>query len=87
MLHVVEVRYERDYTIGLRFNDGAEGLVDLSGELYGLMFAPLQGIDRFRSLRVDGELGTVVWDNGAGFAPEFLYARLLVPSARTEPTR
>ena len=84
ILHVVEASYERDYVIRLRFNDGAEGFVDLSGELYGEVFAPLKDKESFRAFSVDPELGTVVWQNGADFAPEFLHARLLVPSDKSE---
>lgn len=78
ILHVVEARYERDYIIHLRFNDGAEGYVDLADELYGQMFAPLKDFTRFKAFQVDPELETIVWDNGADFAPEFLHSRLFV---------
>lgn len=80
ILHVVEAKYERDYIIRLKFNDGAEGFVDLAGELYGEMFAPLKDMQRFKACKVDPELGTIVWDNGADLAPEFLRDRLLVPA-------
>ena len=78
ILHVVEAEYERDYVIRLKFNDGAEGFVDLARELHGEMFEPLQDIEEFRAFRVDPELNTIVWGNGADFAPEFLHDRLLV---------
>lgn len=88
ILHVVEARYERDYVIHLRFNDGAEGFVDLADSLYGEMFAPLKDMEKFRSFRVDPELDTIVWDNGADLAPEFLYDRLLVPAqSENQPDR
>jgi hypothetical protein len=80
ILHVIEAKYERDYTLRLKFNDGAEGLVDLADQLYGPMFEPLKDLGAFRAFRVDPELETVVWENGADFAPEFLHDRLLVPS-------
>ena len=53
--------------------------MDFADELYGEMFAPLKDIARFRSFRVDPELNTLVWENGADLAPEFLRDRLLVP--------
>ena len=84
ILHVVEAKYEHDYVIYLRFNDGAEGYVDLSKELYGEVFAPLADLEKFKAFRVDPELNTVVWDNGADFAPEFLYDRLLVPAQQPD---
>jgi hypothetical protein len=80
ILHVIEARYERDYILYLRFNDGAEGYVDLADQLYGEMFAPLKDQEKFRSFSLDSELDTIVWTNGADFAPEFLHERLLVPS-------
>ena len=78
LLHVREARHLRDYVIWLRFNDGAEGEVDLKDELRGEMFEPLRQIDQFSRFRVDPELQTVVWDNGADLAPEFLYAHMKV---------
>lgn len=80
ILHVIEAKHERDYVLWLKFNDGAEGFVDLAEELYGEVFAPLEDPENFRAFRVDPELETVVWENGADFAPEFLHNRLLVPA-------
>ncbi|MGD0655874.1 MAG: DUF2442 domain-containing protein [Thermoguttaceae bacterium] len=80
ILHVIEAQYERDYILRLKFNDGAEGLVDLADQLYGEMFEPLKDLNKFRSFMVDPELNTVVWENGADLAPEFLHQRLLVPT-------
>jgi hypothetical protein len=84
ILHVAEAHYERDYIIRLKFNDGAEGFVDLSGELHGPVFEPLRDVEEFKSFRVDSEINTIVWENGADFAPEFLHDRLLVPAERED---
>lgn len=73
ILHVAQAKYLHDYVIWVRFNDGAEGEVDLAGELGGEVFGPLKNARRFRSFKVDPVLGTVVWENGADLAPEFLY--------------
>jgi hypothetical protein len=80
ILYVIDAQYERDYILRLKFNDGAEGVVDLADQLYGPMFEPLKDLNAFRAFKVDPELNTIVWANGADFAPEFLHARLLVPS-------
>jgi hypothetical protein len=80
ILHVVEARYEHDCVVRLKFNDGAEGHVDLADELYGEVFVPLKDKAKFAALRLDPELGTIVWDNGADLAPEFLHDHLLVPA-------
>lgn len=70
--HVVEARYITGYTVWLRFSDGAEGDIDLVSELHGPVFEPLKNVDVFRQFMVHPELKTLVWPNGADFAPEFL---------------
>ena len=80
ILHVVQARYERDYVVHLKLNDGAEGFVDLGDELHGPVFAPLKDVKKFKAFKVDPEINTIVWDNGADFAPEFLHDRLLIPA-------
>jgi len=77
--HLLEARYRRDYVLWLRFNDGTVGEIDLADELWGEMFAPLKDVEQFRRFRVDPELRTIVWENGADLAPEFLYERMKVP--------
>ena len=73
ILHVKEAKYLHDYVIWLRFNDGTEGEVNLAGELDGEVFGPLRDIQEFKSFSVDPVLETIVWENGADLAPEFLY--------------
>jgi hypothetical protein len=75
---VTEARYVSGRTIWLRFSDGAEGEVDLSREIHGEIFEPLREVEYFRKFEVSRELGTVVWPNGADFAPEFLRAAVKV---------
>ncbi len=70
--HVVEGIYVSGYTVRLRFSDGAEGEVDLTHELHGPIFEPLRNVEVFRQFTVHPELKTLVWPNGADFAPEFL---------------
>ena len=78
ILHVINAKYKKDYCLWIKFNDGAEGIVDLKDALYGEMFEPLKNLKKFRSFWVDPELETIVWKNGADFAPEFLRQRLMV---------
>jgi hypothetical protein len=72
---LVSADYVGGYVIRLRFEDDSSGVVDLEQELWGEVFEPLRAFDRFREFRVDLEANTIVWPNGADFAPEFLYAR------------
>ena len=73
---IVEGRYVSDYVIEVQFNDGRKGTVDLQEELWGPVFEPLRDPAYFRRFRVDPELHTIVWDNGADFSPEFLYSQV-----------
>ena len=75
---VVDSRYLSGYTVWLRFSDGVEGEIDLAPELHGPIFEPLRNVEYFRRFLVHPELGTLVWPNGADFAPEFLRASLRV---------
>ena len=75
---VTDAKYIKDYTLYLRFSDGSEGEVDFEQELEGEIFEPLRDIPYFKDFNVDQELHTIVWPNGADFAPEFLYEKLQV---------
>lgn len=76
ILHITDAKYLQDYQLWLKFNDGAEGAVDLSKELWGAVFEPLKDVKLFSQVKVDAELDTVVWPNGADLAPEFLHELL-----------
>ncbi|MGH7912794.1 MAG: DUF2442 domain-containing protein [Candidatus Dormibacteraceae bacterium] len=72
---LVDVRHVEvldGFRLRLAFSDGAVGELDLESELWGPMFEPLRDETQFRRVRVDGELGTVVWPNGADLDPESL---------------
>ena len=78
MQDVIEARFVKECTVWLRFEDGTAGEIDLSGELDGPVFEPLQDSAYFATLRVNPDTGTIEWPNGADFAPEFLYERMSV---------
>ena len=78
ILHVKEAKYLHDYVIWLRFNNGIEGEIDLSDELEGEVFGPLKDLSIFKSFRVDPDLQTIVWENGADLAPEFLFENIKI---------
>ena len=80
-----EARYQGDYRVWLKFADGIEGEVDLENELWGQVFEPLKQKALFAKLSLDKELDTIVWPNGADFAPEFLYQKLC-PNYVLKPT-
>ena len=71
------------YRLRLTFSDGLVGDVDLS-HLSGQegVFTALRDPAYFAQVRVDAEIGTITWPNGADLAPEVLYDR-----AATHPVR
>jgi hypothetical protein len=72
---VVEATTEPPYRLRLRFEDGVEGVVDVEKSVsFTGMLAPLRDPDFFARVRVDADLGTVVWPNGADLDPDVLYA-------------
>jgi len=70
---LVEARYVADHIVWLRFRDGTVGEVDLSPELQGPVLEPLRDLKVFKQFQIHPEFHTLVWPNGADFAPEFLY--------------
>ena len=58
----------------LTFNDGMHKTVDVTPLLQGPVFEPLHDPDFFYRVQLDPVCGTVVWPNGADFAPEALHA-------------
>ena len=76
ILHITDAKHLRDYQLWLKFNEGSEGIVDLAGELWGTVFEPLKDLTLFSQVKLDKELATVVWPNGADLAPEFLHGLL-----------
>ncbi len=67
------VRHLGGYRLRLEFEDGRAGELDLEDQLWGEMFEPLRDIEQFADFRLDENLHTIVWSNGADLAPEFLY--------------
>jgi hypothetical protein len=59
--------------IRVTFDDGVERTVELSGMLRGPLFGPLRDAALFAQVRVDPEVHTVVWPNGADFDPATLH--------------
>jgi hypothetical protein len=76
MLNIQALEYRGAYRLWLRFNDGVEGEVDLQAQLQGPVFVPLRDPAAFAAARLDPELRTVTWPNGADLAPEFLHSLL-----------
>jgi len=73
---VIEVRPLEGLKLWLRFEDGAEGVVDLAEfDLPGIL-QTLKDPEVFAKAYVDPELGTVAWPGGIDLDPLVLYARI-----------
>jgi hypothetical protein len=70
---VIDARHLGAHRVWIRFEDGLEGTLDLGDELWGEVFQPLRDPAYFGRFTIDR---TLVWPNGADFAPEFLYERV-----------
>jgi hypothetical protein len=77
---IIAAHHVQEFTIHLRFADGTEGNVDLTGELSGEIFQPLSEPSYFKQFILHPELYTICWPNGADFAPEFLYEQVQIPA-------
>lgn len=60
----------------LTFENGLRANVDLDLVIknYTGIFAPLLEDSFFKQVKVDAELGTIVWPNGADICPDVLYS-------------
>jgi hypothetical protein len=81
IVRVTEFRVLRPRTLCLRFDDGLERTIDFSPVLAGEMYRALSDPEYFAQVRLDPEIHTVVWPNGADFDPETLHDWPSVESA------
>ena len=70
-IEVIEATYLDGYRVKLLFNNGETRIADLSQSLNGSVFAPLKDINYFKNFTI--KFNTIEWENGADFAPEYLW--------------
>lgn len=70
---VTDFAFVKDYVLNVRFDDGVERTIDFEPILLGPLFGPLLDPKLFRQVRVDADLGTLVWPTGADIDPSVLY--------------
>jgi hypothetical protein len=75
-----------DYRLECIFNTNETLRVNLQNELYGEIFTSLLDAKIFSQVRINSDTGTIEWDNGADFAPEFLYELAQEQSSLQETT-
>ena len=73
ILHICEAQVCGPHSLRLASNDGTSKRVNVLPLLEGPVFEPLREPSYFARVAVDPTCGTVVWPNGADFAPEALH--------------
>ena len=76
LVWVTKARPLAGYRVWLEFTDGLRGEIDLEDRLFGPVFEPLRDPSYLGRLEAKPDLDTIVWPNGADFAPEFLHQRV-----------
>jgi len=74
LIWVTDAKYVSEYKINLAFNNGVTGIVDLEKCLNGKVFEPLKDTEYFKKFTSNS--WTIEWENGADFAPEYLYSMI-----------
>ena len=72
---IIEVKPLNNYQLYLKFEDNQEGIINLEEiiEFVGI-FQPLKDLDFFKTVKINPDLGTIYWENGADLDPDVLYS-------------
>ena len=61
------------FTLSIQFDDGTSQDIDFRPVLEGELYGPLRDPTLFAQVRIDPEIHTLVWPNGADFDPAILH--------------
>src|SRR5213079_38075 len=61
------------YTLRVQFDDQTEQVINFEPVLAGELYRPLRDAALFNRVQIDPEVQTLVWPNGADFAPVTLH--------------
>ncbi len=70
---VTGVRIVGEYTLEVEFADGTRQNIDFQPVMAGEIYGPLLDRSLFDKVKVDREIHTLVWPNGADFDPATLH--------------
>ena len=70
---VRSVKVTAPYTLSIGFDDGSEQTINFLPVLAGELYRPLRELSIFNSVRIDPEVHTLIWPNGADFDPATLH--------------
>lgn len=84
VLRIIEAEVCGPHSLALLFNDGTRKRVNASSLLEGRVFQPVRDPAYFSRAVLDPIAGTVVWPNGADFAPEALWNLAAEPESAND---
>jgi hypothetical protein len=87
LVHIVGVTVIGEHALRLMFEDGTVGDVAFADSEWQGVFGPLRDPELFAQVRVDPEIGTIVWPGGLDMAPEPLYAEARQHPVANPPVR
>src|ERR1700751_2197070 len=61
------------YALRVQFDDGSTQTIDFESVLVGELYRPLRDPAEFARVKIDPEVGTLVWPSGADFDPAILH--------------
>jgi hypothetical protein len=71
---IIAVNPLKNYKLYLRFEDNQDRIVDIQKQVeFTGVFEPLKDLEYFAQVKVNPELGTIQWPNGADLDPDVLY--------------
>jgi hypothetical protein len=70
---VVSFKISAPYTLQVEFDDQTMQEIDFHPILKGDLYKPLRDLNIFNKVRIDPEVHTLVWPNGADFDPATLH--------------
>ncbi len=70
---VTSFRIVAPFTLVVSFDDGQEREINFEPLLVGPLFGPLADLNLFNQVRLNREVHTLEWPNGADFDPETLH--------------
>jgi len=76
IIHVKKAKYISNYNIAIDFDNGEKGIVDLSFLSWNGVFESIKNLENFKKFKVNKEIGTICWENGADIAPDTLYQKI-----------
>ena len=85
---IADVRHVQGYWLELTFTDGTRARLDFRDRIVGRggVFTQLEELEFFKRVRVDPEVGTLVWPNEVDFCPDVLYSEATgIPLPVAEP--